>query len=605
MASNTSRDISASDAARVHVGDYHNHFQTPDSCLADLRLTDPRDDKTSIEKVNGNLQKSSYRWILKNYMFKQWRDGGQSRLLWITADPEKGKTMLVCGIIDQLMKQSAYRVCYFFCQNTDDRMNTATAVLRGLIFLLVEHQPVLISHIQKKYNTAGKTLFEDKTAWAALYNMFTNILQDKDLNKTIFIVDALDECETGLSDLWDLIQHHPPSSRIKWIVSSRNIAHIEQRFKVNKPPLRLSLELKKNAKSVSQAVDRYMTHSLSKLPSIHNNPDLQHKLQEIMRKKSNKTFLWISFVMKELQQEQSWNLLNAVKKMPVDLKALYHRSVTQIKELNQTDSDHCKRFLSTVCTAYRPLSLMELGILSGLPSNISEDLQSVETVLTMCGSLLTLRDVDVYFIHQSAKDYLLEEEFKTVFPTGIGDAHYSAFSLSLQVMSKTLKRDIYGLRHPGTSINDIERPEIDPLSAARYSCIYWIDHLGDAVMHKTSTPNRQHDLHNGTTYEFLSKKYLCWLEALGLLRAVPKGVVAMMRLERLLVSWVALFSYGATFLINIYNRKRSIKESCPFLFSIDLYSTSSKMGGGFFNHTEERSLWPPFKHTCQRLSSVP
>ena len=50
-------------------------------CLQDLRLTDPRHNKKRIEDTKGGLLKDSYRWILQNSEFRQWRDDQQSRLL--------------------------------------------------------------------------------------------------------------------------------------------------------------------------------------------------------------------------------------------------------------------------------------------------------------------------------------------------------------------------------------------------------------------------------------------------------------------------------------------------------------------------------------------
>ncbi|KAH7111793.1 hypothetical protein B0J11DRAFT_447333, partial [Dendryphion nanum] len=50
-------------------------------CRADLRLTDPRDDKKRIEETKGGLLKDAYRWVLDNPDFRQWRDGLQNQLL--------------------------------------------------------------------------------------------------------------------------------------------------------------------------------------------------------------------------------------------------------------------------------------------------------------------------------------------------------------------------------------------------------------------------------------------------------------------------------------------------------------------------------------------
>lgn len=162
-------------------------------------MTDPRDDKRCIEQTKGGLLKDSYGWILDNDDFQQWRNDEQSRLLWIKGDPGKGKTMLLCGIIDKLKKQTANLVSYFFCQGTtDSRINNAMAVLRGLIYLLVEEQELLIPHVQKKYNDLGNRLLEDVNSWWVLSEIFTNILQDPNLKSTFLIIDLLDECVTDL-----------------------------------------------------------------------------------------------------------------------------------------------------------------------------------------------------------------------------------------------------------------------------------------------------------------------------------------------------------------------------------------------------------------------
>ncbi|EXL51561.1 hypothetical protein FOCG_09485 [Fusarium oxysporum f. sp. radicis-lycopersici 26381] len=487
-----------------------------------------------IEQTKGGLLEDSYCWILKNTDFQQWRNDEQSRLLWIKGDPGKGKTMLLCGIINELTKETSNLLSYFFCQGTDSRINNATAVLRGLIYLLIVQQPSLISHVRKKYDHAGKGLFEDVNAWWALCEIFTKILQDPNLKNTTFLtIDALDECESDLTKLLDLIVQHSSSARVKWLVSSRNKSDIEQKLKIDRPRVRLDLELKQNAECVSQAVDTYIRHGVSQLSSIQDDQGLQNELQEAMRQKANETFLWVSLVIKELEEVESWEVLQVVDEMPSDLKAVYGRMMKQIQQLKPGYAELCQHLLSTVCTAYRPLSLDELGILSGLPNEISQKPQSVKMIVTKCDSFLTIRDENIYIVHQSAKDYLSTEAFQAIFPAGVGKVHYSAFSSSLQIMSETLRRDMFDLRHPGTSIDDIRQPEPDPLAQARYPCIYWVDHLSDAILHRTSMPID--DLRDdGAVHQFLSKKYLYWLEALSLLGAIPDGVVATTKLETLL-----------------------------------------------------------------------
>jgi hypothetical protein len=194
-------------------------------CLRALRTTNARDDKDRIKNTSGGLLKDSYSWILDNEEFKQWQDNQSSRLLWIKGDPGKGKTMLLCGIIEELTRSigDTANISFFFCQATDIRINNATAVLRGLIYSLVDKQPSLLSHVRSQYDQAGKALFEDVNAWNALSRIFTDILKDQTLQSTCLIIDALDECITHLPFLLDLIvQESPIHPHVRWIVSSRN-----------------------------------------------------------------------------------------------------------------------------------------------------------------------------------------------------------------------------------------------------------------------------------------------------------------------------------------------------------------------------------------------
>ena len=494
----------------------------------DLRATDPRDDKARIEQTKGGLLKDSYRWILRNADFQRWRHGDdqQCRLLWIKGDPGKGKTMLLCGIIDELKPTTEDSVLsYFFCQGTDSRINNAVAVLRGLIYLLVDQQQSLISHVRKKYDHAGKQLFEDKNAWVALSKIFGEILHDPSMKGAYFIVDALDECMVDLPQLLNLIAQHSSAPHVKWILSSRNRHDIERKLMQDESRTRLSLEL--NAEQVSRAVDAYINHMVSGLASVHDDKALQDQLRDEMRRKANGTFLWVALVFQELEKVGRWQVLRVIKKAPADLIALYDQMMAHILQLEH-DSEFCRLILSTATSAYRPLHLRELGVLSGLPRDISSQIRDIEIITDMCGSFLTIRDKYVYLVHQSAMDYLSSNASAKVFPLGKADVHYRLFSRSLQVMTETLHRDMYSLRDPGIPIDQVTQPEPDPLAQARYSCVYWVDHLYDS--------DRGDDLqHGGIVDMFLRRKYLYWLEALSLLGNMSEGALSILKLDGLLL----------------------------------------------------------------------
>jgi hypothetical protein len=513
----------------VHQGDVHNHASDQaNQCLKDLRSTDPRHDKTRIQNTKGGLLKDSYRWILENESFKDWSDNAQNRILWIKGDPGKGKTMLLCGIIDELMPMTKLAkpidqttntilLSYFFCQGTDARFNNASAVLRGLIYLLIIQEPSLISHVQTKYEHAGKDLFSDANAWVALSEIFVAMLQDSKAKEIILIIDALDECETDLPKLLDAIIQQLAHLHVKFIISSRNIPSIRQRLEPHIPQGILSLELKGNASNVSEAVDAFIKHKVSRLYSIQDDQDLQVELRKTIQQKANGTFLWVSLVMKELGEAESWEMMDVVEEMPMDLTALYRRMINDIHSLKSRYNELCRNILSVTFTAYYPLSLAEIGVLSGLPGQITENFESIAKLVLMCGSFLTLNEEKVYFIHQSAKDFLATE----IFSTDIAQRHANIFKRSVAAISK-LPKNIYSLTDFGPRPEDAQLPSPDPLASMRYPCFYWANHLCDTCC--ADTEDEAQVIISETLEPFLNNHLLCWIESLSLLEGILEGL---------------------------------------------------------------------------------
>ncbi|RYN74747.1 hypothetical protein AA0119_g12094 [Alternaria tenuissima] len=203
-------------------------------CLRDLRVTDPREDRARIEGDKDGLLKDCYAWILDDVSFQRWRTQDESRLLWIKGDPGKGKTMMTMGVIAELSQRdkvkppprtmskmlakvklnskqdpkSAWRpqlLAYFFCQSTRPELNNAVLVLRGLIYLLVAQRQDTMRHLQKRYETVGKQLFEGSNVVYAMREILLDMLSDASLPPTYLLVDALDECTSGLSKLLHII----------------------------------------------------------------------------------------------------------------------------------------------------------------------------------------------------------------------------------------------------------------------------------------------------------------------------------------------------------------------------------------------------------------
>ena len=148
--------------------------------MKDLLLTDPTADMKRIESSKVSLLLDLYVWILSHHDFIKWRDGETIQLLWIKGGPRKGKTMLLIGVIRELLKSpsNSSLQSFFFCQAKDPNLDNATVVLRGLIYQMLVQQPSLISHIRREYDKAGPKLFKERNAFSSLSSILTNTLWD-------------------------------------------------------------------------------------------------------------------------------------------------------------------------------------------------------------------------------------------------------------------------------------------------------------------------------------------------------------------------------------------------------------------------------------------
>jgi hypothetical protein len=74
----------------------------------------------------------------------------------------------------------------------------------------------------------------------------------------------------------------------------------------------------------------------------------------------------VALVFQELQHVDSWDVLQVLEEVLVDLVLLYDRIMKQIQQLKRRDPEFCWHVLSTITLAYRPLHVLELGALSGV-----------------------------------------------------------------------------------------------------------------------------------------------------------------------------------------------------------------------------------------------
>ncbi|RSL87190.1 hypothetical protein CEP51_002368 [Fusarium floridanum] len=557
------------------------HYDDKDNeCLRDLYIINPQTHKQRLEKTKGGLLKDSYRWILDHDDFRRFRSDPERRLFWIKGDPGKGKTMLLCGIIDELERESTHPLSYFFCQATQDHLRSAISVLRSLIWLLCKKQPTLMPCVREAYDMEGKKCFEE---FFSLKGILESMLQLPCLQTAVLIVDALDECSyqrqevVEREELIDLIIELSENSSAKWIVSSRNWPVIEGQFR---PADKIAVSLELNNDSISRAVEtfvRYKTDELARIKPFDNQTK-DAVLQRLLLG-ANDTFLWVALVCKELARPivKPWEALAKIYQLRTGLNDLYERMLEHIVASDY--SELCREILAIACVAYRPLSLDELRAL--VPELQAYGSEALRDLIGECGSFLTIQEDVIYFVHQSAQDFLVGNGKGKIFPSGTQEQHRVLFRRSLEAL-KVLRRDIYGLKSPGVSVKDIIPSDPDPLSPLKYAILYWIDHLGQFQGDQDISDDE-------AIYKFLRGKYLYWLEALILKNLIGQGSE---KIERLRAIVRCSNVTGLSDLVNdawrfVYSHLEIISEAPLQLYgSALLFSPTGSMIRQLFAHDE-------------------
>lgn len=521
MAKNTIKDLSASGRSQVHVGDNYISSSEDSKCMIDLRGTDPRRDKDRIEELKGGLLANLCDWIFADACFVQWQSPQSNRLLWVKGDPGKGKTMLLCSIINWLRTNKKATLAYFFCQKSDENLNSSAAVLRGLIYMLAREHRTIRELVQEEYKDAGRSLFWDHNAWYALKEILSKALHQESPKDIVIIVDGIDECMTGIHQLLGLVTKFAcETPRVKWIVSSRDESEIEQHFDEFKEDLILRIEL-----GISSEAASFRTYLQSKVDKLAESQcfDKETKMavKLHLRRNANANLHWVTLACQTLERAERGQAIDTVHQLPPGLDRLYLFFFHQV--LGSLSPGPCQRMLAFAAVVSRPISLAEFSCLTGIEENETAQLVGI------CHAFLTLQHETIYFVHQSAKDFLLSSSA----PIKVASTHREIIERSWQAMNSTLERDIYKLQRRGVSIDEIVLPQPDPLAPIRYSCVFWGDHL-------TALASKRHEAisklisDKGPLDLFLRKSFLKWVEELSLLKCLPSGVRSMARLSSLL-----------------------------------------------------------------------
>ncbi|KAM6484201.1 hypothetical protein HDV62DRAFT_357636 [Trichoderma sp. SZMC 28011] len=378
-------------------------------CLRDLFITDPFDDRTALKRKKGNRAAGTCEWILKTEELAAWL--GQERtsnVLWLYGNPGIGKSTMAIFLTEELAttfyNTDGRTLLYFFCDSGFDKQKTATSVLRGLLFQLVEQHRQLLSHIIPSYEQRGRELFE---SFDALWKVFIAAAADQSLGQTYCIIDALDECDQEsqnilLYQLQETFQNQNNLSNIRILITSRPYPEIREYLKVFTNKDLTSFHM------VKADIDQYIKEKVTYLAKKKDyTASIQEQVGNILKDKAENTFLWIGLACEQLEKLFAKDAIRALQQMPKGLHSLYKKLLSTAQE--GSEASIVQRILGLVAICVRPLSVPELSEACQLyeEEDMATRVQFTRDQIASCRLMIIVQDEKVLLLHQSVKDYLL------------------------------------------------------------------------------------------------------------------------------------------------------------------------------------------------------
>ncbi|KAL1868165.1 hypothetical protein Plec18167_008356 [Paecilomyces lecythidis] len=366
-------------------------------------------------------------WFLDHPRYHKWLQDPQAKLLWVSADPGCGKSVLAKTLVDEqfmsLNSTAADNVCYFFFKDDDPRSRQPTNAIASFLHQLFTQNHSLVKHALPSFRRNGNKL---SALLQEQWNIFLSVTADPSAGTTICIIDALDECDDTMQNpfinmIRSLSLDHKSPRRLKFLVTGRPSVFYGRLIPTESPEteIRLTGESDQEKERISQEIGLFIDAKVETFRRHRQQLGLEDDAHEMIRDKikaaDHRTYLWLSLIFPELADNPGLaiaRLRRKLDRLPKTVDEAYEKILNRT-----TDRDKALRILQLVVAAARPLTLREMNMVLALSEvdevgeiSLEPEITFQNTLKNSCGSFLDIKNSTIYLIHQTAKEFLLRHQ---------------------------------------------------------------------------------------------------------------------------------------------------------------------------------------------------
>ncbi|KAL7903129.1 ankyrin repeat-containing domain protein [Trichoderma sp. SZMC 28014] len=361
-------------------------------------------------------------WFTSHELFKDWEESRSSRLLWVSADPGCGKSVLVKHLVDTVLQTTESRtVCYFFFKDDFPDQRSVVSALSCILRQIFIKKPLLLSdRVLHQFSTGGETFFNSFTE---LWKILIQVSEDQGAGEIICILDAIDECDEKGSQLTqELCKLYGAANdcHLKFLLTSRPYGRIYRGFRPLEipglPVIHLSGESDTESQKISQEIDIFIRF---KVQDIGKRLKLQEEERNLLLKElmkiPHRTYLWVYLTLDLIESDiiVDRTISNAASCIPKTVDEAYERILSK-----SCDFDQAKKILHIVVAAARPLTLEEMNLALALSTShrsnddikLKPEERFHQELRDTCGLFITIIGSKIYLLHQTAKEFLLADK---------------------------------------------------------------------------------------------------------------------------------------------------------------------------------------------------